>query len=332
MKSKIICLECGAENNYEIKKDVVKFEGEGYSFEMEVEIPFCKECGEPIYVEEIEEEIAGRANRKIRELRGIISREEIEAILARYHVSQKFLSRLLGWGEITLTRYVSGGYTPNEANSARLKQLSNPYMFLSLLENNEELFYKGEKERAAFGKACQYADEEIRKLEEEPVFGVVDWFLSWSTEDNPMTHLALQKILYFAQGWSKALTGKWLFGDNCQAWAHGAVYPAVFERFRNYKYLKLPQTKRMVLFDGDQSAVLEMVKTFYFDVYSAKRLEHICHKEDPYKAARKGCPEGERCSNYLDKQEIETYYKKIAKQYHVTISDMSGIKRYLSLL
>lgn len=332
MKNEIICLECGAENNYEIRKDIAKFEGEGYSFEMEVEIPFCKECGAPVYVEEIEEEIAERVNKKIREMRGIISREEIVEILEKYHVSQKFLSRLLGWGEITLTRYISGGYTPNETNSARLKQLYNPYMFLSLLEDNKRLLYKGEKEKAAFDKAYKYAEGEIERLEEEPVFGVVDWFLSWSTEENPMTHLALQKILYFAQGWSRTLTGKWLFPDNCQAWAHGAVYPAVYEKFRNYKYLKLPQVNGNAVFDREQLEVLEMVRTFYFDVYSAKRLEHICHKEEPYIMARKGCAEGERCSNYLDKQEIERYYGKIARQFNVTMADMSGIKRYLSLL
>lgn len=332
MENEIICLECGAENNYEIKKDIVKFEGEGYSFEMEVEIPFCKECGAFVYVEEIEEEIAKRANRKIRKLKGIISKEEIVQILETYHVSQKFLSRLLGWGEITLTRYISGGYTPNEVNSARLKQLSNPYMFLSLLESNKELALKGEKEKAAYDKACKYVGEEIEKLEKEPIFGVADWFLSWSTEETPMTHLALQKMLYFAQGWSRALTGKWLFPDNCQAWTHGAVYPVVFEKFRNYKYLKLPQVKRNIVFDTEQLAILEMVKTFYFDVYSAKRLEHICHKEEPYIMARKECPEGERCSNYLDKKEIEKYYRKIAEQFGVMVDDMSGIKRYLSLL
>jgi len=34
---------------------------------------------------------------------------------------------MLGWGEITLTRYISAGYTPNKINSDRLRALNDPY-------------------------------------------------------------------------------------------------------------------------------------------------------------------------------------------------------------
>lgn len=69
MKSNIICLECGAENDYEIKKDTVTLEGEGYCFKMEAKFAFCKKCGEPIYVQEIDDEMVRIAHEKIIELR-----------------------------------------------------------------------------------------------------------------------------------------------------------------------------------------------------------------------------------------------------------------------
>lgn len=53
-------------------------------------------------------------------------------------MSQKLLSRLLGWGEITLTRYISGGYTPNAPNSEKLKSLKDPYVFQKLVNDNLE--------------------------------------------------------------------------------------------------------------------------------------------------------------------------------------------------
>lgn len=90
--------------------------GDGYHFEILVSLPFCKKCGAPIYDEELEKNIVQKANKKIREQQEIITREEILEILETYNISQKFLSKLLGWGEITLTRYLSGNYTPNHFN------------------------------------------------------------------------------------------------------------------------------------------------------------------------------------------------------------------------
>ena len=64
VKSKL-CIECGARDTYEFKNA----KGNGYHFEMLVNIPFYKICGAPIYDEEFEEEIAEKANKKIREQR-----------------------------------------------------------------------------------------------------------------------------------------------------------------------------------------------------------------------------------------------------------------------
>lgn len=66
MKSKL-CIECGTRDTYELKKTIREYKGNGYHFEMLVNIPFCKICGAPIYDEELEKEIAEKANKKIRE-------------------------------------------------------------------------------------------------------------------------------------------------------------------------------------------------------------------------------------------------------------------------
>lgn len=69
-----ICFECGSKNDYELRKTKRQYEREGYCFTMDVEMPFCKKCGAPIVIEEIERDIAERANEKIRESRGIIKK------------------------------------------------------------------------------------------------------------------------------------------------------------------------------------------------------------------------------------------------------------------
>lgn len=330
MKNKI-CMECGAQNTYEFKDTIREYEGEGYCFEMLVNIPVCKICGASIYDEEIETEILQKANRKIREQREIITREEILTILESYNISQKFLSRLLGWGEITLTRYISGNYTPNISNSNRLKRLKNPYVFQMLLQNYYEKCSVKNDEKS-FIKARKGVIHELNKLEETQgkIFSVVNWFLKQSSEDAPVTHLALQKLLYFTQSWSTVLSDKEMFNDDCQAWAHGAVYPKVYNYFKHFRYMPLPKVEEAVEFEEQELKILNAVKKYYFDMYSAKALEEICHREEPYIKARTGYADSKPCHTIIDKGHIISYYERISQEYEICSSNMSNIKRYLN--
>lgn len=331
MGKNIICYECGAKNTYEFRDTIREYEGNGYHFEILVHVPFCAKCGAPVYDEEIERNIAQQANKKIRSQREIITREEILEILETYNVSQKFLSKLLGWGEITLTRYINGNYTPSLSNSNRLKELYNPYVFQMLLQNycEGQIEEKDEKNIKKIQNKIMVGLDKLKQTQGR-IFDVVNWFLSQSSEDAPITHLALQKLLYFSQGWSGALLDKVMFHDGCQAWAHGAVYPKVYDYFRRFKYMPLPRVEEPDGFDEKELRILNAVKTYYFDTYSAKSLEEICHREQPYIEARKGYSEGEICHAAIAQDQIVSYYDNISRTYEISLSDVSNIRNYLN--
>lgn len=329
----ILCIECGTKDTYELKDIIREYEGDGYHFEILVSLPFCPQCGAPIYDEELERQIAQKANEKIREQREIITREEILEILEAYNISQKLLSKLLGWGEITLTRYVSGNYTPNSFNSNRLKQLKNPYFFQMLLQNYKEE-HEGKYDEKALKKIESSMVYQFKKLKETQgkIFDVVNWFLAQSSEDAPITHLALQKLLYFTQSWSIVLLGEDFFPDDCQAWVHGAVYPKVYTFFKQFKYTPLPKVEKMPEFEEEKLKILNAVKRYYYDVYSAKALEEICHREKPYIKAREGYAESEACNIVIDKENIFSYYNDVSQKYHISLSNICNIKEYLNSL
>ena len=333
MGKDIICLECGAKNTYEFEETIREYKGDGYHFEMLVIVPFCAQCGAPVYDEEVEKGIAQEANSKIRSQREIITRKEILEILGMYNVSQKFLSKLLGWGEITLTRYISGNYTPSLSNSNRLKELYNPYVFQMLMQNYCEGQVE-EKDEKSIKKAQSKITQELGKLGETQgkIFGVVNWFLSQSSEEAPITHLALQKLLYFSQNWSSVLLDKTIFDDACQAWAHGAVYPKVYEFFKRFKYMPLPKVEETTVFDERELQVLNAVKRYYFDTYTAKSLEEICHREKPYIEARKGYLDGEICHETILKDQIISYYDSISQTYGINLTNISNIRNYLNIV
>lgn len=131
--SKVICAECGAVDEYEVKDSTREYEGDGYHFILPVKAPFCRRCGAPVAIEEIEEQISREANRRIRECRGIIQTEEIRQILNDYQISPEDLSELLGWDRAVIRRYVDKGYTPSVENSSALKALRDPEVFQGLV-------------------------------------------------------------------------------------------------------------------------------------------------------------------------------------------------------
>ena len=51
-----------------------------------------------------------------------------------------------------------------------------------------------------------------------------------------ITPLMLQKALYYVQGFYYAFYGTFLFPEDCEAWVHGPVYPAIYAKYKNYRY------------------------------------------------------------------------------------------------
>lgn len=329
---KLICFECGAKDCYEIKEMEREYEGEGYHFVLKENVPFCKKCGAPMITEELEDKLAERANRKIRECRHIIQREEMLMIVSQYDASQKFISRMLGWGEITLTRYLNSNYTPNIANSNKLKSIKDPYVFKDILEKQIEESEGAILEEVAFVKLITSVNKQIENVENKngKIYKVVNWFLSQASEENRLTHLTLQKLLYFSQAWNYILNKEWLFQDDCEVLVHGAVYYKVYNDFKKFKYRPLPIVEVETELSEQEIEVLRAVKEYYFDIYTAKTLEKICHLEEPFKNARRGCCDEERSVEIIDKQSIQDYYTKIATMYNVSKDNLDNIGVYLN--
>lgn len=55
----------------DLKKSIRKYKGDGYSFELEVETPYCEKCGSPIYDRKIEQEIREKAHKMIQKSRNL---------------------------------------------------------------------------------------------------------------------------------------------------------------------------------------------------------------------------------------------------------------------
>ena len=57
---------------------------------------------------------------------------------------------------------------------------------------------------------------------------------------SPISHMKLQKLVYFAFGWYGAITKQNLFEDEIQAWKFGPVVPDLYHRFKLYYLNPIP--------------------------------------------------------------------------------------------
>jgi uncharacterized phage-associated protein len=116
-------------------------------------------------------------------------------------------------------------------------------------------------------------------------YDVANYFLSLVDEDigDSITNLKLQKLLYYAQGFSLVLFNKPLFKENIEAWAHGPVVPQIYHKYKEYgaKPLEPPPTMDFAMYDGDVKDLLNKVYELYGQ-FSAWKLRDMTHEEDPW--------------------------------------------------
>lgn len=144
---------------------------------------------------------------------------------------------------------------------------------------------------------------------------IAKWFINAADREagDAITHLKVQKLVYYAQGWAMVYLGKPLFDEDMQAWAHGPVVPSVWNHFRDQGYQALPVQKITKRVGDDVAQLLASVNERY-GIYSAKKLEHMTHSEPPWKNARKGLPAEARCTETISKDDIRAFFEAMKPQ------------------
>src|SRR3990172_12594543 len=101
------CPHCERETKLEPIRgsEVVQVRGE--SVEVEAEYLRCKECGEDFESTEGPDSLDA-AYRKFRQIRNMLQPETIRDWRKQHGLTQKEIASLLGWGDVTLSRYETG--------------------------------------------------------------------------------------------------------------------------------------------------------------------------------------------------------------------------------
>lgn len=129
-----------------------------------------------------------------------------------------------------------------------------------------------------------------------------------------ITHLKLQKLLYYAQGICLGMYDKPLFSEKIEAWQHGPVVREVYNEYcsngRNNINIEMDYQKEKILrkIENDKE-VSEVLNLTYdnFAIYTAWQLRQMTHEDNtPWDITQKtkGIP------HEIDNNLIEEYFKR----------------------
>ena len=128
-------------------------------------------------------------------------------------------------------------------------------------------------------------------------------------EPDALSHLRLQKLLYYVQSWHLAAFGKPMFEDRVEAWRDGPVVTSVWPHFKQFGYAAIIPTEKHA------AAGLSRYEQMFVDaiwdkykVFSATQLSKMTHRETPWQIARGDLPANESSSAEITQESMRRYF------------------------
>lgn len=134
---KKICPYCEAQREIEIVKKIEKVNVRGEPIEIPVSYYQCKVCKGDFEDPENGFDFVEKAYEEYRRRHGMTQPGEIKAFRKRYGLTQSELSKLMGWGPVTLSRYENGALQ-DDVHDKMLRLTMNPDNLISLIEETPD--------------------------------------------------------------------------------------------------------------------------------------------------------------------------------------------------
>ena len=319
---KVFCEECRNDVEFTVVNESMNGTVKGETYTYLGKVAHCTDCGSEVYVSDVNDYNLRVLYDMYREKHSIISLDSVLKIPEKYAIGKRPISLLLGWGELTFSRYCDGDVPTKQYSDILQKIYADPEYYCKILEEN-----KGNlKTESAYKKSRKAVDKLLNNIisEESKIDFAIEYLLN-QCED--ITPLALQKALYYIQGFYYAFNRTFLFSEDCQAWIHGPVYRDIYFRYKDYKFdpIKFSNEVDDSIFSSSEKAVLESVVK-HICCYSGKVLEKFTHFETPWLTARGNLKSTEPSDNIMTKEEIGKYFDSVREKYKMI--NPNDIKAY----
>lgn len=312
-KNLVFCEECRKDVEYTIKEIQMAGIIKGTEYHYTGKEARCISCNSRVYVPEINDSNLKALYEVYRKENGIVPLDVIRAIPEKYAIGKRPLSLLLGWGEQTFSRYCDGDMPTKQYSEILTRIYENPTYYAELLEAGK----RNLKSQTAYEKSRKAVDALLGGTEtNSSKIDIAIKYLLNQCED--ITPLALQKALYYIQGFYYAFCNSFLFAEECEAWVHGPVYREIYFRYRDYHFDSIVEHESF-----DDSVLTASEKAVFDSVinnlccYSGKVLEKFTHNEVPWLAARGELPLAFPSERIISRDSIGSYFTAVKEKYNM---------------
>lgn len=239
----------------------------------------------------------------------IISVEEIKGILSDFNIGKKPLSKLLGWGETTIIRYIEGD-VPTLEYSNKLKTIANdPYYYLDILAENKDNIT-----RVAFNKSKKAVLNKIM----ETKLSLISQYIINLTEGEICPNY-IQWLLYFSQAFSLALYDKEIFEEDYIVNFNCVPYPNVYNKLKKHgiNFLELDKNRLKL---EEIKLIDKVIESFSW--YGPKAIKAL----HTYERTLLKISRDKDNNKIISKESIKNYYKEVLNYYN--IYSINEIYRY----
>ena len=205
-----------------------------------------------------------------------ITNSQINEIIKKYNIGKRPLSIILGLGEITISRYLNNESKPNNQISELLLEILNdPSKYLEYLEKN-----KSKISSIAFGKSKTAVSKLLNLSNEKDI--ELENVAQYIINNNEITNLSLQKLLYYCQLFNYVIYDKPMFKSACSAWDHGPVYDDIYYKYKINGNNPISDINKVDL-NFNKKLVNAIINNF--GIFSGPTLCYFTHSENPWKTA-----------------------------------------------
>ena len=327
-KKEDFCVYCREVRPYSVVRKNIRerIRDKDYSFVITTYVCDC--CHHEMSVPGVFDLNSREIDEQYRRAESIVSIEDIKDLMKIYNIGKTPLSLALGFGEITITRYLEGQVPSKEYSDVIRRALSSPSFMKEMLVRNREKIAE-----PAFRKAMKAAQDLEKAFQiSDKMQGLIAYIFHAIDEVAPM---ALQKLLYYIQGVYSAVSGQFMFSETCEAWCHGPVYPNVCNLLRDFRYnpaddarFAVLRGKMNLLSEYERHAADLVLGTF--GRYGGKALELITSKEDPWVKAREGYGPDESSGAEISNDSIKEYFTSVNLKY--PLNSEKGLNDYISAM
>lgn len=239
------------------------------------------------------------------------TKELLLFMMQRYDIGKKPLSRLLGWGDTTVMRYLDG-VEPNREFATRIGQLAeNPWDYADVLEKNKGLLtdvaYRKTKKAVYREIFCDRSTEAMQYVVE--------------LAEGDVAPYRVMMVLYYSQVCSMVLRGLPIFEEEADfSPGQQLVYPRLYRQMMQYG-LK-PVKPETVSLSAEEQECLKQVY-LVLNGYSPNALKGL-YARAKRRIRRHLKTEADHLSVEVLKGQYETGFKKSG------VEKPEDLKKYIS--